>query len=491
MTIIGEQVKTYAEKNPNKLAIQVDKDKVTYKELILHIEQIQQQLLQEVKPIRGKTIAILLENDISWMEVFLAVVNLGGIAVPIKVDGEQKYVKAILEDVKPNIVVTREKRVEDFPFVQQYHILSMSSLYQLPQRFLKPEKLDGKDLFFIGYERADPEELLGITRSHQSWENSFWEEEASLFITEEDTILLPGALSSHEFLYTAVHSLHIGATILLKRNFSPGDVIQSMKAGTTMYVTPSMYEQLKAEEDFSEQCTLQKIIITCTNWSVHEREEAITLLPHTDIYACFAEKELGKVSIQEVKDPTIVQGSIGKPLASVKLSVRDQDGIEVEQGEVGQLYVSSPWLFAGYHNKKRETDEVFVGDWASVGHLAYQDANGQMILIGHKNTVIQLENRVIYPEEVEEVLLTHPSLEEVLVTQLERDEGLRVAVLYKNRTNQTITHEEIQTLCQENLEFDKCPDEYIEVSSFYYKSSGEIDIKKMKKWLSQVEVQRL
>ncbi len=101
------------------------------------------------------------------------------------------------------------------------------------------------------------------------------------------------------------------------------------------------------------------------------------------------------------------------PLTSVR--ILDEDGQEVEPGQPGELFSTSPYLFSGYWNRPEESSDAVHEGWFSAGDIAYRDEEGYIYLIDRKNDKIISGGVNIFPREVEEVLLRHPSVVEAAV----------------------------------------------------------------------------
>ena len=117
-------------------------------------------------------------------------------------------------------------------------------------------------------------------------------------------------------------------------------------------------------------------------------------------------------------------GTIGEPISTLDIKLIDKDtGKEVKEGEKGVLCVSGPSVMLGYHNNEEETNKVISYDekgkkWINIGDILQKDKNGEYLYIGRlkRNFVSGIEN--IYPEQIENLLLTLPEVREALVTPI-------------------------------------------------------------------------
>jgi long-chain acyl-CoA synthetase len=123
-------------------------------------------------------------------------------------------------------------------------------------------------------------------------------------------------------------------------------------------------------------------------------------------------------------------GSIGLPISSTDLSIRDDAGAELAQGDVGEICVRGPQVMAGYWQQKEETDKVMLPDgWLRTGDIGHVDAQGYVFIEDRKKDMILVSGFNVYPNEVESVIVTHPNvLEAAAVSQADEHSGEVVAV---------------------------------------------------------------
>jgi acyl-CoA synthetase (AMP-forming)/AMP-acid ligase II len=107
--------------------------------------------------------------------------------------------------------------------------------------------------------------------------------------------------------------------------------------------------------------------------------------------------------------------SIGRPRPGVDAEIRDEDGRPVPDGEVGELWLTSPAIMSGYWNDPEGTAETLVDGWLRTGDLATRDPGGLFRLRGRVKEMFIRGGYNVYPMEVEGVLLDHPAVAEIAV----------------------------------------------------------------------------
>jgi long-chain acyl-CoA synthetase len=122
-------------------------------------------------------------------------------------------------------------------------------------------------------------------------------------------------------------------------------------------------------------------------------------------------------------------GSIGLPVPSTDISIRDDAGKELPVNGVGEICVFGPQVMRGYWNRPDETEKVMFGDWLRTGDIGRMDAAGFVFIEDRKKDMILVSGFNVYPNEVESVIAAHPGVLEVAaVAQADENSGEVVAL---------------------------------------------------------------
>ena len=150
-------------------------------------------------------------------------------------------------------------------------------------------------------------------------------------------------------------------------------------------------------------------------------------------------------------------GSIGLPIPSTDISIRDDVGREVATNAVGEICVFGPQLMRGYWNRPEETEKVMFGDWFRTGDIGRMDAAGFVYIEDRKKDMILVSGFNVYPNEVEGVAAEHPGvLEAAAVAQPDENSGEAVA-LFVVRKDPNLTAEALIEHCRTCLTGYKVP----------------------------------
>ncbi|MFC3907631.1 AMP-binding protein [Legionella dresdenensis] len=151
-------------------------------------------------------------------------------------------------------------------------------------------------------------------------------------------------------------------------------------------------------------------------------------------------------------------GSIGLPLPSTDISIRDENGQEVGVRETGELCVKGPQVMRGYWQRPEETALVFTKDgYLKTGDMAQIDEKGFIYLVDRKKDMIVVSGFNVYPNEVEQVIGLLPGVQEVgVIGVVSDDTGERVKACIVKR-DPALTAEQVIAHCREHLTAYKVP----------------------------------
>ncbi|HTU64467.1 MAG TPA: AMP-binding protein [Steroidobacteraceae bacterium] len=151
-------------------------------------------------------------------------------------------------------------------------------------------------------------------------------------------------------------------------------------------------------------------------------------------------------------------GSIGLPISSTEISIRDDDGKELGIGEIGEICVRGPQVMAGYWNRPDETAKVMIGsDVLRTGDIGRFDQRGLVYIEDRKKDMILVSGFNVYPNEVESVAVTNPKvLEAAAIAQADEKSG-EVVALFVVKKDDSLTEHELIDFCRKALTGYKVP----------------------------------
>ena len=152
-------------------------------------------------------------------------------------------------------------------------------------------------------------------------------------------------------------------------------------------------------------------------------------------------------------------GSIGTPIEGVEMQVWDEEGAEVEQGEVGEIVIRGHNIMRGYWERPEATEESITAEgWFKSGDMAKVDEDGYFFIVDRKKDLIIRGGYNVYPREVEEVLYEHPAVQEAAVLAVPDEalgEEVGAAVVLKK--GEEVEADELRSYVKEKIAAYKYP----------------------------------
>ncbi|MBR0830785.1 long-chain fatty acid--CoA ligase [Bradyrhizobium manausense] len=151
-------------------------------------------------------------------------------------------------------------------------------------------------------------------------------------------------------------------------------------------------------------------------------------------------------------------GTIGLPVPSTYLSIRDDDGNEVPLGESGEICAKGPQVMAGYWNRPDETAKVMTADgYFRTGDIGVMDEKGYTRIVDRKKDMILVSGFNVYPNEIEEVIAGHPGVLECAVIGIPDSKSGEAVKAFVVKKDPNLTAESVIKFCQEQLTGYKVP----------------------------------
>jgi len=151
-------------------------------------------------------------------------------------------------------------------------------------------------------------------------------------------------------------------------------------------------------------------------------------------------------------------GSIGLPIPSTDVSIRDDDGKQMAHGRAGEICIRGPQVMKGYWNKPEETASAFTPDgWFKTGDIGYMDERGYVYVTDRKKDMILVSGFNVYPNEIEGVLAMHPGVLESAAVGVHDDksgEAVKVVIVKKDPH---LTSAQVIAHCRAHLAAYKVP----------------------------------
>jgi fatty-acyl-CoA synthase len=193
------------------------------------------------------------------------------------------------------------------------------------------------------------------------------------------------------------------------------------------------------------------------------------------LFQFYGATETGLVTLAKPEDLRAAPATIGKAVPGNDIRLLDDDRRDVESGEVGELYVKSKLLVAGYHQDAEATASSMVDGYFSVGDLARKDRYGRYFIEGRKRDMVISGGVNVYPAEVEGVLEQHPEVGEVAVVGVpDREWGERVRAFVVARAGTHLDEGSLKAFARERLAGPKVPRDFVFLDALPRNPTGKV-----------------
>ncbi len=284
-----------------------------------------------------------------------------------------------------------------------------------------------------------------------------------------------------------------GCRVVLQEKFDPVEslnLIEKEKVTVAAVVPTQSIKMLNQPElkeiDFSSLRVIQHAGALLPYSVAKEVEEKF----RCPVLNCFEASDGPDVCCTSLGDPPEVRyGTVGKPFAGHEVKIIGMDGIELETGQVGEIWSRGPSISAGYYKEPFEVmKESFLEDgWFRHGDLGMIREDGNIIIMGRIKDLIIRGGQNIAPKEIEDLLLTHPKIKEVAVVGMP-DHVLGekcCAFVVPSDSKDPLTFNEMSNYLEENkLAKFKFPERLEIIEELPMIGSAKIDKKLMVEWIT-------
>jgi len=385
----------------DKTAIMCEKKHLSYKSLLNNSLSLAKQLnflRSEKEEYWG--IGLFLENDIQLIVNFISIV--GSKAVPLLFDPSwsQEQLENIVEIYSPKLLLTSEKVLAQFKgILAHYCIINHIGNRLILQCKKTNETFKFKEnMLFVGFTSGTTTLPKAYLQTHHAWKKSMAASASFFGIDNQMTVIVPGPLVHGLSLYATFEGLTVGASVIFLKKFDPSKLINlftELTAPLSLVVVPTMLNKLIGElecetKQFNAKSfnSVKKIITAGSKLSKITSEKIETFFPKAAIYEYYGASELGFITANITSVTHPFNHSVGQVFPGVKIKITDRADKPLPVGEIGTVWVQSPYISQGYVMEADKLGFRQKGDWATVGDQGYLDLNHYLFLIGRDGDLI-------------------------------------------------------------------------------------------------------
>lgn len=288
---------------------------------------------------------------------------------------------------------------------------------------------------------------------------------AEIGFKPDDIYLTTGPLYHSGPLSFMLVVQQLGGSVVVMRNFDPErwlalidrhQVTTTFSAPTPVRRVVDLPDEVIRRYDVS---SMQRMVANAAPWPFDLKRRYVEKIGPGSLFEVYGSTELGVDTILRPEDQLRKPGSCGRPAPGVEIALFDENGGRVEEPRVpGDLYVRGSATFDTYYKADQKYQDSRLGEWLTVGDVAYRDEEGFYYICDRRTDMIISGGVNIYPAEIEAVVTAHPAVADVAVFGIPSDEwGEAVHAAIVLYPGAQVTDGELQAHCREHLASYKVP----------------------------------
>ena len=500
----------------DKVAIHLPDRTVTYEQLSREVNKLGNLLREQLGVVPEARVALLLFDCPEFISGFLATIKLGAVAVPMTTMQSPQDYAYMLNDTRASVLIADRALLDvvlsvrpsleylktvvvvedgDAPAVEKSgncQVISYRRAVASHSDSLQAFKTNKNDAAFWLYTSGSTGQPKGtIHLHHDIYYAAFYLNQHFYDICADDLIYSASKLF---FAYGLGNSLWIplfsGASVVLeKRRSTPEIVAANIKnfKPTKVFAVPTIYkavcDSLAADGESVGACAdvdryysagepLSKTLYE--RWLKLTGREILTVLGSTEALQGYIGATPG------MGNP----GCLGRVIHGYEAKVVNEQGHEVPPHEKGVLMIRGDSIASGYWNRHKESKKTFRGEWLYTGDMVYEAEDGIYWYVGRDDEMFKIAGLWVSPIEIEEVLNTHPWIQESTVVPCDDDNGLVTMVAYIVGKESVPAGADVEATLHEflkgQLPTHKCPRTICAVKELPRGSTGKVQRFKLK-----------
>lgn len=490
---IANGVREFAQVSPEVTAV-VDGDRtLTYAELGERAARLANVLLDQGLE-AGSHVAICLGNRLEFPEIACGIAMAGMVMVPLNPRYTEREARFVVEHSDARAVVVDRALVDVVTPVAAEHGLPVIVLGPTPDDSPYEELLAGAspvdphrtvaetDPFCIAYTSGTTGDPKGVVISHRSRSLTFYQAAAEWGLGTGRTSLAVAPMyhgAGFAFGYAPVFT---GGTVVMLRRWDPEEMLRLAERHRvqSIFLVPAHATMLRALPPGTisgyDLSALDTLYFNAAALPFELKKWVFEAFPDVGVHELYGSTEAGIVTNLRPADMRRKPGSVGKAWFMTEIRVLDGLGNEVGPGGTGELYSRSPYLMRGYYKNPAATDACTTEDgFVTCGDLVTLDDEGYIYIVGRSSDTIVSGGVNVYPREVEDVLLQHPSVADAAVLGVRSERwGEEVAAVVVLVPGATFDVAELEAHCRAQLAGFKVPRQWKVANELPRNAAGKV-----------------
>lgn len=420
---------------PDHLGVIFEEHRLSWREFNARVNRLSNALL-DMGLSKGDKVATILPNCLEVLDTYWAAAKTGIVVVPLNPLLRGRGLTTLLNDSDALAVITTGDMIEhldplrsSLPEIDDERYIvagdesrpGWTSYGPLVSRSRDDEPpaagLNGDDLYNIMYSSGTTGSPKGIMHTHHIRAMYGLTCAVGCRIVPESVVLHTGSLSFNGAFITLAPAFLQGATYILHPSFEVERLIQTVadERVTHVVMVPSQIVAMLRSPHFDSErlSSLEMILTVGAPLHLEHKRELNDRLPGR-FYELYGLTE----GLATLLDKTMYQAkpeSVGPPMHLTQMKIVGDDGHEVPAGEVGEIVGRGPITMTGYYKRPDLTAEAIRDGWLHTGDMGYVDEDGFLYLVDRMKDMIISGGINVYPRDIEEVVVQHPTVAEAAV----------------------------------------------------------------------------
>lgn len=458
---------------------------------------------------REDRVGILQVNCPQYVESYFAVAKLGGIFVPLNFRAKAEELRYMILNAEVKVLLVGDRYLEmvdgilpELPMVQQCVLIESTKLGRKNyEELIRSSSSDevmvevgDEDIAILMYTSGTTGRPKGVPLKHSAFVRYVLDnvDPASPEVEERNLLTVP--LYHVAGMQAMLAAIYGGRTLVIMRQFEVKEWMETVQREkvTRAMLVPTMLKRVIEDPDFSQYdlSSLRVVTYGAAPMPFEVISKAIRVMPWVRFINAFGQTETASTITALGPEDHIIDGteeekekklkrlssSIGRPLPDVEIRIVDEEGRVLPPFQVGEIWARGPRVMNGYWRDEEKTKQVLTTEgWLRTGDMGWMDEDGYIYLAGRADDMIIRGGENISPEEVENVLHSHPKVKEAAVIGVRDAEWGQVPrAIVVLREGEVATEEEIIEYCRSKLAGYKRPRSVIFVDALPRNPMGKV-----------------
>jgi acyl-CoA synthetase (AMP-forming)/AMP-acid ligase II len=498
---------------PDRLSIIFEGNRYTFNQLNERVNRLANALAKMgVK--KGDRVALLQVNCNQCVETYFAVARLGAIYLPLNFRAKEEEQEYMLNFAGPNTLLAgaryldmvdsmrpRLASIKNYISLDTFHkgMLFYDEVLESSIADEVDTDIADEDTTILMYTAGTTGKPKGVMLPHKSFSVYVLENVSPPDPETEEKNILTVPLYHIAGIQAMMSAIYGARTLVMQRQFDPKswmELVEKEKVNRAMMV-PTMLKQLLDHPDFTKHnlSSLKVITYGAAPMPLSVMKRALEAFPEVGFINAFGQTETASTITMLGPEDHVITGtdeekekklkrltSIGKPLPDVEMKVIDEGGRELPAEQIGEIIARGPRVMTGYYKDEAKTATTIDKEgWVHTNDMGYRDKDGYFYLSGRSTDLIKRAGEYISPEELENVICTHPKIEDVAVIGVYDEEwGELPRAVCVLRKEATCTAEEVMEYCRERLASFKRPRSVVFVPELPRNPMGKVVKKELR-----------